>query len=118
MALNVFNRKQLVHFTVKNKIKIQLIAIDKKGKPAIWETSSHYIAFFLALSQDVTKVAERRSVQQQSRVTQDKVTIRSASILIVDSQSESDEQKDGFRACFRVDLLIVQAFATFPTHFS
>lgn len=32
MALNVFNRKQLVHFTGKNKIKIQLIAIDKKRK--------------------------------------------------------------------------------------
>ena len=103
---------------LRGKTKLKLIAIDKKGKPAIWETNSHYIAFFLALCQDVTKIAERSSVQQQSRVTQDKVTIRSASIVIVDSQSESDEQNEGFRACFRVDLLIVQAFATFPTHFS
>lgn len=82
-------------------------------------TNSHYLAFFIrSLCHDVTKMAKRRKARQQSRVTQDKVTIHSASILIVDSQSESDEQNDGFRACFQVDLLIVQASDSFPTHFS
>ena len=42
----------------------------------------------------------------------------SATTPIVDSQSESDEQNDGFRVCFQVDLLILQASDTFPTHFS
>ena len=74
------------------KLKIQLIAIDKKGKPGIRETNSHYLTLFIRfLCQGVTKMAKRRSVRQQSRVTQDKVTIHFASILIVDSRSESDE---------------------------
>ena len=119
MALNVFKMKLLVHFTEKYKIKNSIDRDRKKGRPGIWETNSHYLTFFIRfLCQGVTKMAKRRSVRQQSRVTQDKVTIHFASILIVDSRSESDEQNDGFRACFQVALLIVQVSDSFPTHFS
>ena len=63
-------------------------------------------------------MAEGRTDKQQSRVTKDNVTILSASLLIVDWQSKSDQQNEESSVCFQVDLLIVQASETFPKNFS